>query len=166
MWLTALDSPPRDPTLRIDPLEIADQVHPEVPPRRDRRRPHLRRVARRADPLGKTIQVRRQRNPLKPVVEYMARSNIVWLAASDTPEPLGNMVKGLRRIARKAGIKADKREFRPHLTLLRKCVRRPNIPEWHADFRLHNNSIVLYQSVQEPGGVRYVALEHWSLDDE
>ncbi len=69
----AVGAPPLDPALRIDAFEIADQVHPEVPPRRDRRRPHPRRVIGRAQLLGKTIEIGVDQNPLKPIIENVAR---------------------------------------------------------------------------------------------
>ena len=64
---------PLDSALRVVTLQIADQVHPEVPPRRARRRPHPRLAIRRAQILGKTIKIGVERNPLKAIIEYVAR---------------------------------------------------------------------------------------------
>ena len=62
---------PFDPALGVDPLEVADHVHPEVPAGRNRRRAHLRGEA--AGRLRENIAAGVDQHPLKPIVEDMAR---------------------------------------------------------------------------------------------
>ena len=64
---------PLDPALGVDPLEIADHVHPEVPARRDRRRAHLRCVVRPAGRLRESVEAGVDQHPLKPIVENAPR---------------------------------------------------------------------------------------------
>ena len=60
---------PLDPALALDALEIADKMHPEVPARPDRRRPHLRCVVQRTQRLAKSIKIVGHQNLLKAVVK-------------------------------------------------------------------------------------------------
>ena len=66
-----IGGPPRNPPLRIDALEIADQQQPEVHAGRQTRAPQRRRVERRAlrfDELVKPVLVE---NPIQPLIERM-----------------------------------------------------------------------------------------------
>ena len=49
---------PRNAALAVDPLEIADHVHAEVPPWRQRRRAHPRRVIGPAHPFHERVEPR------------------------------------------------------------------------------------------------------------
>jgi hypothetical protein len=64
---------PLDPALRIDALEVAHHVHPEVPPRRHRWRPHLRSVEGLAGRFRKRVETGLDQYLLKSIVEYMPR---------------------------------------------------------------------------------------------
>src|SRR3954453_16715112 len=68
-------TPPDDTALAGDPLEVADQVHAKIAPRRQRRRPHLRRVIGLARGLDETVKTARDQHFLKPIVEHMARGS-------------------------------------------------------------------------------------------
>jgi hypothetical protein len=66
-------TPPSDATLAVDPLEIADHVHPEIPSRRQRRSPHARRVERLARRLDEGVEAGLGQHLLQPVVEGVSR---------------------------------------------------------------------------------------------
>src|SRR3979411_247444 len=66
-------TPPGNASLAGDPLEVANQVHAEVTPWRQRRRAHLRRVIRLACRLDKEIKTARDQHFLKPIVKHMPR---------------------------------------------------------------------------------------------
>lgn len=57
-------------------------------------------------------------------LEHWVRPAVLCLTATAVPEPLAELVKGLKRGVRKLGFKPEKRPFRPHLTLARKVKRR------------------------------------------
>ena len=64
---------PRNAALAVDPLEIADHVHAEVPPRRQRRRAHPRRVVGLAHLLHENVETGLPQQLLQPVVERVSR---------------------------------------------------------------------------------------------
>ena len=63
---------PRDAALAVDPLEVADHVHAEIPPRRERRRAHPRRVIRLAHPFNGSIEPG-TKQVLPAIVERVSR---------------------------------------------------------------------------------------------
>ena len=64
---------PLDPAFGVDPLEVADHVHPEVPAGRNRRRAHLRRIVRLAGRFRESVEAVVNQHSLKPIVKDMAR---------------------------------------------------------------------------------------------
>jgi hypothetical protein len=64
---------PLDPPLGVDPLEVADHVHPEVPARWNRWRAHLGRIVRLAGRLRESVEAGGDQHPLKPIVEDVPR---------------------------------------------------------------------------------------------
>src|SRR5271155_2103570 len=64
---------PRDAPLAVDPLEVADHVHPEIPPRRKRRRAHPRRVIRLAHPFNERVEPGFPKQVLQAIVERVSR---------------------------------------------------------------------------------------------
>ena len=68
----AVGAAPFQPALARDPLEVADQMHPEVPPRRQRRRPQPRRIERLTERLGEGVETGLVQNPLQLVIEDVA----------------------------------------------------------------------------------------------
>ena len=64
---------PRNAALAVDALEIADHVHAEVPPRRQRRRAHPRRVVGLAHPFHENVEPGLLQQLLQPVVERVSR---------------------------------------------------------------------------------------------
>src|SRR6185369_16798852 len=59
--------------LAVDPLEVADQVHAEVAPGRQRRPAPLAGVVRRATLLGEAVEPGRDQHRLQAVVEGVPR---------------------------------------------------------------------------------------------
>ena len=64
---------PRDAALAVDPLEVADHVHAEIPPRRERRRAHPRRVIWLAHPFNERVEPRFPKQVLQAIVERVSR---------------------------------------------------------------------------------------------
>jgi len=93
---------------------------------------------------------------------HWPRSRALWLAPTQTPEPLSALAAALHAGASDCGLKLDARPFRAHLTLKRKLDRAPR----SLDFRplaWRAESFVLVRSVTFQEGVRYEVLREWPL---
>lgn len=96
---------------------------------------------------------------------YWPGSRTLWLAPQVVPQALSRLVRDLRRLARRQGLKVPPRSYQPHLTLFRdagpgqRCPPQPpQPPHWRVrDFVL----------LESPAGVafgdgpRYRELGHW-----
>ena len=86
---------------------------------------------------------------------------MTWLMPSEPPAALNALVKRLRGVAGRAGIRVDKRTFRPHVTLARRVERPPppplSAPRVHCRFE----QVTLFESILARGGVRYRDLADW-----
>ena len=69
----AVGAAPLQAALAVDALEVADQVHPEVAARRQRRPAPLAGVVGRALPLGEAVEPGLDQDRLQPVVEGVPR---------------------------------------------------------------------------------------------
>ena len=63
--------PPRNPALRRQGLEVADEQHPEIPPRTQTRRAHPGRVERRAQSLDEGVAPGLLQDPVQTLEEGM-----------------------------------------------------------------------------------------------
>ena len=64
---------PLQPALAVDPLEVADQMHPEVAARRQRRPTAIARIVPRALLLGEAVEPGLDQDRLQPVVKGVPR---------------------------------------------------------------------------------------------
>jgi len=76
---------PGNPTLRVDPLEVAHQQHAEVDPRWYRRTPLRLGVVRRTLRLGESIERRLRQQRVQPRVEGMPRERGKLVVATHIP---------------------------------------------------------------------------------
>ena len=96
---------------------------------------------------------------------YWPRARIIWLAPTDIPDALNQLQADLNRaLTLNCGYQAEKRLYRPHLSLMRKAQHGPElvgIPplDWHV------NRFALVSSQTRVEGVVYEVLKFWSLDD-
>jgi 2'-5' RNA ligase len=95
-------------------------------------------------------------------VGYWPRPRVLWLGASDTPEPLVALAGVLHAGATECGLSLDARPFQAHLTLKRKLDREPGVHDfrplsWRVD------SFVLVRSMTYQEGVQYEVLREWPL---
>lgn len=96
-------------------------------------------------------------------VGWWKKARILWLAPDHTPAPLADLVKTLDAYAARHRLARDRREYFPHITLMRKVADAPQQPlvrpfTWRAE------SFSLMQSITHPNGVEYRELARWSLD--
>jgi len=91
---------------------------------------------------------------------WFPSAGVGWLGTSDLPGPLADFQAQLSRDLSRAGFRAEKRRWRPHVTLYRDLRTRParidfEPVEWAV------SSFALMASEPAPGGVRYRALGTW-----
>ena len=92
---------------------------------------------------------------------YWPKQEIAYLAPQETPVELESLVADLRQVARRSGIKVDKRRFLPHITLARRCESPPVSSLEAPDFAIEVDSFQLFESLRKPEGVVYRELESW-----
>jgi 2'-5' RNA ligase len=87
---------------------------------------------------------------------------IVFAAPSKCPAPLTKLVADLRENVAAAGFHFDANAFNPHVTLLRKAERIPDVQQLDAlPWRV--KEFVLVQSVPDDGRMRYDIIGRWPL---
>ena len=96
-------------------------------------------------------------------LEYLPRNSIVWLGATETPGDLSDLVKALRQVAQRAGIKVDRKTYRPHITLFRNCTKHPDLSLTPPTLQHSWSSFSLFKSTFSAEGVRYDRLHEWRL---
>lgn len=94
---------------------------------------------------------------------YWRRPRVIWLGASQTPEPLQALVRQLRAALLGCGLEPEARPFAAHLTVMRKAVRGPARTEI-APFAWPVDSFALVASQTLPQGASYQVVARWPLD--
>lgn len=95
------------------------------------------------------------------------RPRVLWVGVAGDGS-LERLAASLEQAAREVGLEPETRSFRPHLTIAR--ARRDERAERPEDGLaafaappVTVSEVVLYQSVLQPGGPRYTALERYRL---
>ena len=97
---------------------------------------------------------------------YFKRPRILWMGTTEVPDPLLQLYRELAKQLGSCGYKHDVRRYSPHVTLMRKCQRRPACSNdfsitWPVD------SYFLVESVPDrdnpSGGVNYHIIERYPL---
>ena len=86
---------------------------------------------------------------------YFAKPRVFWIGPQEIPAELAALAGKLAGVAGRVGLKQDRRAYRPHVTLMRKCEAAPPLPLTPPDFELECDGFTLFESVSVPGGVRY-----------
>lgn len=82
----------------------------------------------------------------------------LWFAAIGPNESLSTNAAGVRQALKQAGIPFDEKPFKAHITMLRKAMIPPEVKPEVPVMPCLCSRVVLYESVFEKGGVRYVPL--------
>ncbi len=87
---------------------------------------------------------------------------IIWLGSDPPPAALAGLAAGLGARLREAGLRVDRRPFRAHITIARRCPRplRAALPSpltWRVD------ELALATSELRPDGPRYAIVGRWPL---
>lgn len=93
-------------------------------------------------------------------IGWFRRARVVWAGSSKPPEALADAVAGLQARLRDAGLSVDRRNFQPHITLLRK-VRRPPAQKEMEPVECCFRRIYLVRSNLDRGGSHYVKVDSW-----
>lgn len=88
---------------------------------------------------------------------------ILFAAPTDTPKALSELAKLSRKAARRAAIELENREYKPHVTLVRKATSTLPLPLYSPSVDVHISAFHLFESVSTPQGVTYPIRQSWSL---
>ena len=117
--------------------------------------PSLKAAAASLDLPAFTLQFGRMR--------YWRHNRIVWAAPLATPESLGRLVKALEARMAAAGIEYDRRDYQPHITLIRDA--RSPAEFMPLDFEWRVNDFTLIESAHDGRRVNYGVIARWPLAD-
>jgi 2'-5' RNA ligase len=94
---------------------------------------------------------------------YWSKPKVLWLGCDQTSDSLRALEKELNKVSISSGIIMQKREFIPHLTLIRKCQENPSAPIIEPSFFMEFCEFHLFESVSSSKGVIYQRLASWQL---
>jgi len=89
-------------------------------------------------------------------------AGIASIAPSETPAGLARIVEALRQALQAAALRVERRDFRPHVTLARRCTR-PLTGAAIAPIEWQVDTLTLIASQTLPEGPRYRELASWRL---
>lgn len=96
---------------------------------------------------------------------WWEHNGIVWAGPRTLPEPLRDLAAQLDSVLMDGGFKTEKRDFKAHLSLVRRAVKGEVLPDfepvgWRAD------EFVLVRSALASDGPAYATLSRFSLGGE
>ncbi|RDV26737.1 RNA 2',3'-cyclic phosphodiesterase [Alteromonas aestuariivivens] len=98
-------------------------------------------------------------------VGFWQGPKILFVAPRQVPDSLQQLASACRKAARRAGIETDKRDYRPHVTIVRKAQATLPIPELALDIACVFSQFHLFESVSTHGGVSYPIRASWPLSE-
>ena len=97
------------------------------------------------------------------VMGFWPKNEICYLQPQRVPEALPQLAEDCRGVARRVGLKVEKRRYQPHLTLARRCETAPPEPLLRPDFVLVFDRFALFESARTRRGVTYEVVEEFPL---
>ncbi len=94
-------------------------------------------------------------------VGYWSDSQVLWIAPSNPPDELMSLARRCARIANNAGIRVNKKRYRPHLTLARRVLNPPPPAMQDRQFVTRVDGFALCESIRDSKAVRYRELSGW-----
>ncbi len=88
---------------------------------------------------------------------------ILFAAPDAPPSTLADLAKYTRKAARRAAINVESREYKPHVTLIRKASATTPAPLYPPDVMMKVDAFHLFESVSTPAGVSYPIRHSWAL---
>ena len=95
-------------------------------------------------------------------IGWWRKPQILWIGTTFVPGELARLVKAIKKCVKKQGLKTDKREYQPHVTIARK-VKNVEVPNKALHIPWHASSFVLVNSSPVAHGVEYRILQEWQL---
>lgn len=96
-------------------------------------------------------------------VGYWSKPKVLWLGCEQTSRSHHTLANELNKAGLSAGINLLKRDYLPHLTLVRKCQKNPPAPIIEPSFVMDFSEFHLFESVSTTKGVKYQRLASWQL---
>lgn len=94
---------------------------------------------------------------------YWAKPKILWLGNSQINRICHKVTQNLTSESIKAGISVQKRDYIPHITLVRKNTTNPPAPLIEPNFHCKFDQIHLFESISGKSGVQYPIRRSWQL---
>ena len=95
-------------------------------------------------------------------VGHWSRPKVVWLGCHDLPEVLRTLVSDLNTALRPCDYEPEYKDFKAHMTLMRKVSRKPK-PFPVQPINWHINQFVLVESELDNTGSTYKVINQWAL---
>lgn len=89
---------------------------------------------------------------------------ILFAAPSSPPNELMQLARSTRKAARSAAIEVDGREYKPHVTVVRKANAALPMPLYAPHIDVSVSAFHLFESVSTPQGVSYPIRHSWPLN--
>lgn len=93
---------------------------------------------------------------------YWKTPRVIWMAPENWPDSLTQLALNLEQGCQNCGIKAEPRAFSPHVTLVRKARKLPDV-NVQTTLLWRVTNFVLVESKSTNMGVVYQILNHWPL---
>lgn len=91
---------------------------------------------------------------------------ILFAAPESPPSELMELARGVRKAARAAKIAVEGKEYKPHVTMVRKAGPTLPLPLFMPDVTCHFSDFHLFESVSTPTGVTYPIRHSWQLQHQ
>ena len=95
-------------------------------------------------------------------IGWWRKPQILWIGTMHIPKELTRLVKAIKKCVKKQGLKTDKREYQPHVTIARK-VKEVVIPNKALHIPWQVNRFVLVVSKTNGNGSEYTVIKEWHL---
>ncbi len=95
-------------------------------------------------------------------VGWWKQPQILYVGTTQVPGQLLKLVKSIRQCVKQQGLKPDNREYKPHVTIVRKA-KSIIVPKETFHINWHANSFSLIVSKSSDDGVEYTPLQQWPL---
>ena len=95
-------------------------------------------------------------------VGHWSRPKVAWLGCSDTPKEMQSLASVLNSELKQCGYEPEYKDFKPHMTLMRKVSRMPK-PFQFEPIQWHLNQFVLVESQVDNKGSSYKIINQWDL---
>ena len=94
---------------------------------------------------------------------YWPKPKALWLGCEQTAPSHSELANGLNKAGLSAGLSLAKRDYLPHLTLVRKCRKNPPAPFIEPSFVMDFSEFHLFESLSTTRGVKYQRRCSWAL---